>query len=198
MQSESRAIDLVSRAQRGERAAFDRLVDLYRPRIEALVDARLGAHLRGEIETDDVFQETLLKAFESIERFSWEGEDSFMRWVGTIAENVIRGAARRAERRQNLPPPASAHDDGNLTQSRVLRRDERFQRFQAAFDALDPDARKVIYLARIRGLPMSEVARRIGRTTNATSILLYRALKKLREEFGDTESLRLPFRNLEE
>ena len=78
----------------------------------------------------------------------------------------------------------------------ALRRDERFDRFQRAFDALDPDSRQVIFLARIQGLPIKEVARRLERSPNATSILLYRALVKLKGFFGDTESFRLPRRSL--
>jgi RNA polymerase sigma-70 factor, ECF subfamily len=198
MTDERRARELVERAKTGDGAAFDELVALHRRRIEGLIRARLGARLEHEVEGDDVLQETVLKALESIGRFSWQGEDSFMRWIGTIAENVIRSAARKEKRRQEIPL-AGDFPGADPSQSRVVRRDERFERFQEAFDALDPDARQVIHLARIQGMPIKEVARAIGRTPNATSILLYRALIKLRDRFGDTESFGLPpLRDLKE
>ncbi len=197
MESDDLVIQLIDLAKDGERAAFDRLVDLHRPRIEALIRARLGPHVACRIESDDVLQETLLRAYESLRGFVWTGDDAFMRWLGTIVENVIRGAARRAARR-DAATPAQPRRCGDLTQSRALRRDERFDRFQAAFDALDPDARTVVHMARIQGLPIRDIAARIGRTPNATSILLYRALMKLKDLFGDTESLHLPFRMLED
>jgi RNA polymerase sigma-70 factor (ECF subfamily) len=197
MTNERRARDLVDRAKAGDGAAFDELVALHRRRIEGLIRTRLGARLEHEVEGDDVLQETILKALESIGRFSWQGEDSFMRWIGTIAENIIRSAARKEKRRHEIPL-AKDLPGADPSQSHVIRRDERFERFQEAFDALDPDARQVIHLARIQGMPIKEVAQTIGRTPNATSILLYRALIKLRNQFGDTESLGLPPRDLKE
>jgi len=197
MESNEQVDRLVCRAKEGDRAAFEDLVAIHRSRIEALVRARLGSHLRHELEVDDAIQETLLRALESIGRFTWQGDDSFMRWLGTIAENVIRSAARRLDRRRDRPLAAEVPGDG-VTASRILRRGERFDRFQEALDSLDPVARRVVYLARIQGLPIRDVAREIGRTPNATSIVLYRALLKLRDAFGDTESLGLPARSLEE
>ena len=49
-------------------------------------------------------------------------------------------------------------------------------------------------LARIDGLSIEEVARRMNRSPNAVSHILLRALRKLRESLGDTESLHLPDR----
>jgi RNA polymerase sigma-70 factor (ECF subfamily) len=186
---------LVRRAQCGDTAAFDELAAACRPNLAALIRSRLGAELARELEADDILQETLLKALQSIARFSFRGEDSFLRWLGAIAENVMRTAARRKSRRRGVPLGPEVPDAGE-PQINSLRRDERFDRFQRAFDALDPDSRQVILLARIQGLPIKEVARRLDRTPNATSILLYRALIKLKGIFGDTESFRLPWRSL--
>jgi len=49
---------------------------------------------------------------------------------------------------------------------------------------------------RVEGLEFEEAGRRMGRSPDAVKQLLYRALKKLRESFGDTESLHLPERSL--
>jgi DNA-directed RNA polymerase specialized sigma24 family protein len=46
----------------------------------------MGAEVRGRVEPDDVVQDTIARALESLERFRWEGEDSFLRWLATIAE----------------------------------------------------------------------------------------------------------------
>ena len=54
----------------------------------------------------------------------------------------------------------------------------------------------MIELARLDGLPIQEIARRMDRSPNAVSQLLARALKQLRSSFGDTESLGLPDRAL--
>lgn len=79
-----------------------------------------------------------------------------------------------------------------------LRSEERFDRLRAALDRLSPDHRQVILLARIEGLPMEEVGKRMGRSANAAAQLLWRALQKLRLTFGETESFGMPNRTLGE
>ena len=56
----------------------------------------------------------------------------------------------------------------------------------------------MLRLVRIEGLAVKDAARRLGKTPNAVSRSILRATRKLRELFGDTESLGLPDRSLEE
>ena len=53
-------------------------------------------------------------------------------------------------------------------------------------------------LARIEGLSLAEVAERMNRSQGAVAQLLWRALRALRDRFGDTESFHLPERRLED
>jgi DNA-directed RNA polymerase specialized sigma24 family protein len=54
----------------------------------------------------------------------------------------------------------------------------------------------VIVLARVEELKIREIAERMERSESAVKNLLLRALRELRQNFGDTESLRLPDRSL--
>ena len=83
-----------------------------------------------------------------------------------------------------------------LSQSKAMRRDERFDRLQAAIDALSPQYRQVLLLVRIEKLSIKEAARRLEKTPNAVSRMVLRASRKLKVIFGDTESLGLPDREL--
>ena len=73
-----------------------------------------------------------------------------------------------------------------------LRRQERFSRLREAIDSLSPEYREAVLLVRIKGLKVKEAAERMNRSPNAVMHLLLRALKKLKEALGDTESLHLP------
>ena len=109
----------------------------------------------------------------------------------------IRKLASRYEREYKL----SIHRDpsgSNVSPSRGLRRQERFDRLQNAVSGLNPDHREVILLARVEGLRIKEIARRMKRTPEATKQLLSRALQALKKSFGDTESLHLPPRTIRE
>lgn len=204
-------LDLVERARDGDRDALDRLVARFRPRLEAFIHVRLGSRLRGCVEPSDVFQETWRRATGSIESFRWRGKGSFFRWISTVAENVIRNWARYYLHSTKRNPAAdvplgvpgdddSSHDGvpgaaivaPDPTPSESLRRKERLDRLAAALRRLPPAYRQVIVLVRLRGLSRREVARRMGRSEDAISMLLVRALRKLRTHFGDTESFSLP------
>jgi RNA polymerase sigma-70 factor (ECF subfamily) len=187
---------LVARAQGGERQAFDELFRLYQDRLHALVASRLGAHLRRQVTVEDAVQDTLVKALQALGSFHWEGEDSFFRWLSTVAENVILYHARRdaVSQRISLPPRSPASE----SPSKGLAREERFDRLKEALESLPEDYRQVILLVRIDGMSVQEAAARLGRSTAATSQLLWRALQKLKQAFGDTRSFSLPERSLKE
>ena len=53
-------------------------------------------------------------------------------------------------------------------------------------NALEPSDRQVLYLRFVEGLPPGEIGEILGISTNATSVRINRALKKLREQTGYT------------
>lgn len=197
MTQDERSLKLVERATRGERDAFEELVADVGDRLLSTIRRRVGKKLGGKLEPEDVLQETLVRAFRSIERFRWQGEGSFRRWLEGIASHVIlhtgRTHARKREIRIERDPQAE-----DLSPSRNERRHERFDRLKKSLDELAPDYRTVIRLSRIEGLKISEIAEHMGRSPSAIKNLLLRALKQLRESFGETESLGLPDRHLGE
>lgn len=191
MDREIDARELVSRARDGDRAAFEELVDRYRGRIAAFLRSRLGEELSRRVDMEDLLQEVFLRAYTSLGRFHWAGDDAFFRWLSVIARHAIHEAARRHGRELLLPSDADL-SSAEISPFRVLRRAERMARLRMALDRLKPAHREVILLARIQRLPVREVAERMGRSPNATTQLLLRALEKLKAAFGDTESLSLP------
>jgi len=187
---EKRTQVLIMRAQGGDRSAFDELVSLYRPLVQARVKSRLGSRLRCLVEVQDIVQETFTQAFAMLEGFKWQKGDSFRAWLYTIVDNVIRSLLRKRTPKLlalTHDPPAD-----NLTASHLLRREERFDRLEQALRTLSADQRQVLLLARIEGLPIRIIAERIGRSQGAVKQLLSRGLKKLRATFDETESLHLP------
>jgi RNA polymerase sigma-70 factor (ECF subfamily) len=187
---------LIDRAQKGDSQAFEDLLTEYRARLERHVQARLGAHLRSKVDVQDVLQETYARAWKSVERFRWAGSNSFLNWLKGISEHVILKLASRHRPRQVIyVKDRTRHAD--ITPSRAQRREERFDRLQEALDRLSPEYREAVMLVRVEGLQIKEAARRMNRTPKSVAHLLARGLKKLKEGFGETESLHLPPRRLE-
>ena len=67
---------------------------------------------------------------------------------------------------------------------------------EKALESLSDDHRQVVTLARLEGLKVKEIAKRMDRSPDAVKKLLARALMHLKESFGDTESFHLPDRVL--
>ena len=201
--------DLIDKAQSGDREAFGELVARYTGRTESLIRRLLGAQLKRVVEVEDLAQETFLRALRSFEQFRGDSEETLWCWLKTIAEHVVKDQARHHKVRlavlgQDISQAKNSSDDGEVgsledllvakdsTPSKILRRKERFERLEQAVSRLGPDHRKVILLARVRGLPIKEVARLMGRSPKAVSMLLLRAALELKRTFDTTGSLSLP------
>ena len=182
---------LIQKAQSGSRIAFDELIERNRDRLVACIQSRMGPHLRGKVELTDVLQETLLRSFNSVRRFQYRGEDSFLRWLCSVSEFVIRdfakifGSERAAVLDRDVPGKV-------VSPSKALRRDERFNRLGRAIEDLSPDYREVVTSVCLKRRSVKETAEYMKRTPGAIRNLLRRALRDLKGSFGDTESLHLP------
>jgi RNA polymerase sigma-70 factor (ECF subfamily) len=195
MTDQERIEDLLERARQGEPSALDALAREYRDELVAFADSRLGPSLRRELGPEDVAQETLLKALGALGRFEWRGESSFRRWLCGIAEHLIRNASRR--RSASLKSLSIDLPGGVDSPSHAARKRERFERLERAIQELRPEHREVLRLARIEGLKVDEIARRMRRSPGAIHKLLARAMEQLKRRFGDTASLGLPDRALD-
>ena len=186
--------ELVEKAQAGDRVAFDDLVLRFQERLENQVRSRMGSRLRAKTEPDDIVQDAFAVAFETIGRFTWRGEESFYRWLGSIAEHLIWSSSqKKAWGEISLTRDISA---GGASPSKHVRRDERFERLEKALESLSEEHKRVVTLSRLEGLKVTEIAVRMNRSPDAVKKLLARALLHLKESFGDTESLHLPDRRL--
>jgi len=193
-------MDDLERARSGDRAAFERAVAPHVDAVGEIVRRELGRRLAARVEAGDLVQETWLRAFRSVRSFRGTSPGELAAWLGRIARRVVRDAGRREGAKGRDPAreeplasePGAGAGPSVATPSRALRRAERLDRLREALRELSQDHRRVIELVRLEGRPVKEAARELGRSPNATSMLLLRALLSLRERFGDTESLALP------
>jgi RNA polymerase sigma-70 factor (ECF subfamily) len=188
--------DLVERFGGGDEGAFNQLFAKYRPRLAVLVRYKLGDSLRNRLEVDDILQEVFLAASRDIKGFTYRSPGSFMSWLSRIADHVIVDEARAQARQKRcageLVPFRSASNPGgpepvdSATPSRILAQKEGVERLLARLDALPPDYRDAILMAKVEGLSSDEMAARLGRSREAAAVLLCRALQRLRS-LGEKE-----------
>ena len=115
---------------------------------------RLCAHLGDHGETQDLAQETYLRAFRSLPSFA--GRSSARTWLLSIARRVCADAVRERRRRPRLDLAGEVPDrpaGGDLGDGVALRR-------QVA--ALHPDRRDAFVLTQLVGLSYPEAAEVCG------------------------------------
>src|SRR6187401_3802780 len=85
---------LVARAQRGDKQAFELLVEKYQRKLARL----LSRFIRDPAEVEDVTQEAFIKAYRALPSF--RGESAFYTWLYRIgintAKNYLVALGRRA------------------------------------------------------------------------------------------------------
>lgn len=202
---------LVQKAQAGDRPAMERLLRRHANHLRRLIELIAGPRVRRQVEVEDLLQDAYVRVIQGLKKFQWMSNRSFRNWLGGIAAHVVQDRARRIHTKKSgggrveaLGERPDVEMNGQVflavafpSPSTVLRRKERFERLQAAMDALQGDYREVIILARVRGLRMADVGAHMNRSREAASVLLLRALRKLKENFGTTGSFSLPWRELD-
>lgn len=167
----------------------------YLPRLRAFLHAQIDAEQRLQESVSDLVQSTCRELLQAGPDFEWQGEARFRSWLFTAALNKVRMRLRgqRTRKRRHVrdadADPAGlvdVHGAAHSPSGEAIGR-EFGETMHRALDALDPDRREVIALARLGGLPIAEVARVMGRSENAVRTLLSRALVSLSAEIDRLE-----------
>ena len=154
-------LELVRRAQRGERGAFDLLVLRYQHKVIKLV-ARL---LRDPTEAEDVAQEAFVKAYRALGSF--RGDSAFYTWLYRIAVNTARNAMASRQRRPLDYEAELSEGEQSTVESRLRHTDtpeatvlseEIRETVNRAVAALPEDLRTAIILREVEGLSYEEIA----------------------------------------
>ena len=177
---------LIAEAKQGSAEAVNRIFERVGPKLLALIRLRLGPRLRGHVESVDVLQQTMMKAFERFDGFQGEQAKSLMAWLGAIAHNEIVDQARyigreRRDARRNIALDDVSALVADQVRSEVSRihLNTQTRRLEAAMDALTPSHREVLLLRRFEELSFPEVGARMGKSPDAARMLYARAMAAL-------------------
>jgi RNA polymerase sigma-70 factor (subfamily 1) len=190
--------DLVRRAQSGDVDALNDLFARYHSQMVEIARRRIGPKLRRKEDPDDLAQTTFREATRDFKNYEYRGEGSLVRWLVHILQNKIRDKAEfysAGKRNTSLETALDAPLDRRNTDSkgmepeatdlsvtRQVQRDERFEILRKALVELSPEYREAITLVFFQGLPLREAGQRMGgRSEDALRMLLRRAEAKLRE-----------------
>jgi RNA polymerase sigma-70 factor (ECF subfamily) len=159
-------VDLVGKAQAGDRQAQSRLFARYESRVLRLVRRNMN-RLRPLHDSLDVSQEVFLHAWKAFPRFEMRNDSAFLNWLAKIVQTTANGLRDKADAikrpsYENLEfdPVAADSDVADEAAEREERRTAR-----KAVERLRPPQRRVVELRYYEQLPWREVAQRTGRAS---------------------------------
>jgi len=164
--------ELIARFKRGDRTAFDALVERYLNRVAGVARRFLGdGH-----EALDVAQDVFVAAFQALR--SWREEGQLFSWLYRTTLNLC---SKRLRSRAKITlvaarvaaPPAAPNDPAG--------RADLAQAIDEALESLSDRQREVFLRCHEEGLPLTQIAQRLGISVGAAKSHLHRALVALRD-----------------
>jgi len=177
---------LLARVREGDDEARDRLVRRFLPALRRWARGRLPGYARDAADTDDIVQETLLRALNKVGEFQPGRPGGFFSYLRTAVLNQIRDQIRRAGRR---PPPDELPDDLHDGQPSPLQHAigrDVLEAYEAAVATLTDAQREAVFLSLELGFSNPEIAEALGSpSANAARMVVARALMKLAESMHE-------------
>jgi RNA polymerase sigma-70 factor (ECF subfamily) len=172
-------VDLVSRARRGDGAAFEELIRRHeRLALGVAYGVLHDAQLAG-----DVAQEAFLKAWRRLDDLAQAG--SFAAWLCGIVRNLCVDQRRR--KRVAICGLEEARGEADVRSpdpGEAMDRRERGQRVAAALQTLDETTRSAMVLRYYENLSSREIADLLGMTSAAVDMRLMRGRQALKERLS--------------
>lgn len=182
--------EVILGAQRGDPAAFERLVDLFASRISGFLFRMTGSRQ----DSEDLSQEVFLRLVRMISAYQHDGR--FEAWLFRIAANLARDRVRRSMR----SPLVMGDDDGggdgdgkergsrlsntagvgDSSDARMIL-EEEVESLNAALQQLPDPEREVIMLRHFTQLSFKEIAELTGSPLGTALARAHRGLARLRD-----------------
>jgi RNA polymerase sigma-70 factor (ECF subfamily) len=192
---------LIGRARQGDTEALGRLLEGRRPALRLLAQRRIPGRVAVRVDAEDVVQRTFLAAHRGFGQFLGRSEAELAVWLRRVLENQIVMVVRehtklqkraiRRERALDVAPGDRSGPSPELATAltspsqRAIRRED-VQRLAMELSALPEDQREAVRLRHLEGCPLAEIARRLGRSEQATAGLIKRGIRALREKMRDS------------
>ena len=176
---------LVERAQRGEKQAFELLVSKYQRKLARL----LSRFIRDPTEVEDVTQEAFIKAYRALPTF--RGDSAFYTWLYRIgintAKNYLVAMGRRAPTTTEIDSEeAEGFEDGehlrdlNTPEIEMMSR-QVAETVNQTLEELPEELRTAITLREIEGLSYEDIANIMNCPIGTVRSRIFRAREAIAE-----------------
>jgi RNA polymerase sigma-70 factor (ECF subfamily) len=176
---------LVERAQRGDKHAFELLVEKYQRKLARL----LSRFIRDPAEVEDVTQEAFIKAYRALPAF--RGDSAFYTWLYRIgintAKNYLMAMGRRAPTSTEVEAEeAEGFEEGEQlrdinTPESLLLSNEIAETVNSTIEQLPEELRTAIQLREIEGMSYEDIAQVMNCPIGTVRSRIFRAREAIAE-----------------
>ncbi len=183
--------ELVADVRRGSDRAFEELYARYHRRIAAYVHGMVGDYGRAEDIAQDVFMSALRRMRDT------DREIAFKPWLYEIAKNACIDQFRRARRTQEVSYDADeglgGADYGRLVAvgplpDAAVDQKMAIDNLRGAFGGLSATHHEILVMRELEGLSYREIGKRLGMSRASVESTLFRARRRLGEEYQELVS----------
>jgi len=177
---------LVARAQRGDKQAFELLVEKYQRKLARL----LSRFIRDPAEVEDVTQEAFIKAYRALPAF--RGDSAFYTWLYRIgintAKNYLMAMGRRAPTSTEVEAEeAEGFEEGEQlrdinTPESLLLSNEIARTVNATIEGLPEELRTAIQMREIEGMSYEDIAKAMDCPIGTVRSRIFRAREAIAEQ----------------
>src|SRR4051812_7960422 len=183
--------ELVAAVRRGDDRAFEELYARYHRRISSYIFGMVKDHARAEDLSQEVFMSALRRMRDT------DRPIAFKPWVYEIAKNACIDQFRRSRRAEEVSYDAEegmgAADYGRLTSSDAtpdvaMERRQDLDHLRGALGGLSEAHHQILVMREFEGLSYREIGERMGMSRPSVESTLFRARKRLSEEYDELVS----------
>lgn len=180
------SVRLFVRARDGDDEALNDLLKRYLPKLTRWARGRLPAAARDLTDTDDLVQDTLIKALRHLGGFDFRHDGALQAYLRHAVLNRIRDECRRVGRRPPLAELGEELNDPGASPLEEAVGAEALEQYEAALKTLREEDQEVI-IARVElQCTYEEIAESLGKPSVAAArMTVGRALKRLAEAMRD-------------
>ncbi|HLP16328.1 MAG TPA: sigma-70 family RNA polymerase sigma factor [Bacteroidota bacterium] len=181
-------IDLITKAQHGDIAAFEELIFRYDKNVLGIA----AQFVHSAEDAKDIYQEVLIRVFKGLPKFRFQSE--FSTWMYRIATNVCltHTSGRQKHKHHSLDESGDESDEHHRQLSPVIvsadpqpdeamMNEELAGQVRTALGYLSPQQRLVFTLKHYQGLKLRDIASMMQCTEGTVKKHLFTAMQRMRK-----------------
>lgn len=175
-------IYVLERAQAGDDAALQTLIQRTLPRLRRWARGRLPTYARSGADTEDVVQDVFLRTLRNLGRFRHRTVGGLQAYLRQGVLNRVRDLIRTSKRHGLQVDETPDLPDWKPSPLETAIARERVDRFLEALPKLSPGDRQVVIWRIELGYNADDIAGQLGKSKAATAMTISRAMKRLAKE----------------